>query len=196
MSRCDGGLRSGIQTYLKYKTSRKFGVLIIDEQSEDKAPNPRSVAQLQILALAIELKMKVVLVEINPPMRSETRRPTKSILTGNLPDDTEVFFKVGFNAFGRVDGTGQASPSNKGASLLDASLRQAGVNELIIMGRVGQQCVRLTAVGGPERKNAPPIDGATGFGYQVWTCPQVIDSGDSGWLNWYDQRGVKCFVEP
>ena len=24
----------------------------------------------------------------------------------------------------------------------------------------------------------------------------IVDSGDSGWLDWYDQRGVKCFVEP
>lgn len=85
----------------------------------------------------------------------------------------------------------------KGQSLLDASLRSAGVNELIIRGQMGDQCVRLTAIGGQERPHVvgdPVIDGATGFGYQVWTCPQIINSGSKDWLGWYDDFGVKCYT--
>lgn len=200
MTKYEGGMLKAIELYLEGKTTRKFGVLLIDEQSEDNKPNPRTAAQLKVLALAWQRSLKTILIEINPKMTAEARKPTNSALAREAPPGTEVFFKAGFNAFGRIDSSGKAkgewNEDNKGRSLLDASLRQAGVNELIIMGRVGQQCVKLTAVGGSEkRNNAPPVTtGATGFGYQVWTCPLLIDSGGSPWLDWYDQFGVKCYT--
>ena len=76
-------------------------------------------------------------------------------------------------------------------------LRQSGVNELIVMGTNGTQCVRLTVMGGSEQRNGggPLYDGAVGFGYQVWTCPQIINTNGKAWLDWFSEKGVKCYTQ-
>lgn len=195
MTRYDGGLLRAVEIYLAGKSNRKFGVLVIDEHTRKTEVTERAQQQRRAILFARERGFKIILVELNPAMTMEKRHPTNATLTGALPHDTEVFFKTGFNAFGRVDHTGRACAGNKGRSLLDASLRNAGVNELIIMGQMGNMCVRLTSVGGRERPTGPPIEGATDFGYQVWTCPQLINTNGEAWLGWFDTRGVKCYVE-
>ncbi|WP_282605500.1 isochorismatase family protein [Pelagibius sp. Alg239-R121] len=194
MTRYDGGLLHAIEIYLEGKSNRKFGVLVIDEHSKKAEVTARALEQRRALIFARERGFKIILVELNPAMTWEKRHATNATLTDAVPPGTEVFFKVGFNAFGKVDDTGHARSGNVGRSHLDATLRKAGVNELLVMGQMGNMCVRLTSVGGRERPTGPPIEGAVDFGYQVWICPQIINTDGKDWLDWFDDRGVKCYT--
>ena len=196
MTKYLGGLKNGIETYLTGKTTRKFGILVIDEQGGGDVDPKRTVPQLQILSMAFQLDMQVVIVEINPAMDIAKRTPTRSALTAKLPDNAIILMKKSFNAFAGDDYGVLRAYTNKGNSGLDGFLRQSGVNELIIMGTNGEQCVKLTAIGGSEQRlgGGPLYDGAIGFGYQVWTCPQIINTNDKDWLTWFDLKGVKCYT--
>lgn len=199
MTRYIGSLLGSIDTYLAGKSNRKFGALVIDEYSPENELSDRTVAQRQALIFARERGFKIILIELNPAMTWEKRNATNSNLTDILPPGTEVFFKKGFNAFGRVDDTGKSVPHNIGRSLLDESLRKAGVNELLIMGQMSKMCVNRTALGGQEGggQTGPPTDGAVQFGYEVWFCPQIINAGKyvTQDPDWYETKGVKCYSE-
>ncbi len=196
MTRYTGGLIPGIETYLQGKTNRKFGLLIIDEQDSGNSLSQRTIDQQRIIAFAQEMKFKSVMIELNPAMTTAGRHPTNNNLVKMLPKDTPVFFKIGMNAFGIIDASGKSFGNNRGKSLLDTLLRSAGINELIVMGQMGEMCVNRTVVGGYDNQmnQGPRIDGAIDLGYQVWICPQIINSDKKAWLGWYDDFGVKCYT--
>jgi hypothetical protein len=200
-------MRGEILSYLTGKTTRRFGVLVIDEQVEKEPDLELTDKMLDVITFGKAIGAFFVLVEINPGLLNSTRKPTRLPLRAAMPADHQVFYKVGFNAFGVVDTTrkGKAIPASGGAagpptaypnlSWLDALLRNAGVNELIVMGRQGGQCVKRTVVGGIETSNGvgPDLPGALHFGYQVWTTPDIVVARGTDY-DWYATRGVKCYA--
>lgn len=196
MTKYVGGLIPAIESYLEGKSNRKFALLIIDEQDSSATPSQRTVDQQRIIAFAQDMRFLSVMIELNPKMTASGRHPTNNNLAKMLPPDTPVFFKIGMNAFGIIDASGRSFGNNRGKSLLDALLRSAGVNELIVMGQMGEMCVNRTVIGGHDNhmNQGPRIDGAIDLGYQVWICPQIINSDKKTWLSWYDTFGVKCYT--
>jgi hypothetical protein len=61
------------------------------------------------------------------------------------------------------------------------------VRRIVVMGHTATQCVRLSAVGGSWKPGDQPTPGATGSGYEVLTCQEII-SGDVG--EWKNNVGV------
>jgi len=200
MTKYSGGLLNAIDHYLDGKSNRKFGLLIIDEQAEESKISELTVNMVKCIGFAKTRDFKVVMVEINPPMTAEKRTPTRRSLAMHLPKDTDVFFKRGFNAFGVIDSTGDGKAITfdgthfPDLSLLDGTLRGAGVNELIVMGRQGSQCVKRTVIGGVETSKGvgPNLRGALDYGYQVWTSPKIVYPMDED-FDWYKTTGLKCY---
>jgi hypothetical protein len=185
-------LLTAIDAYLLGKTSRKFALLVIDEQGADRAAGELRTAMLATISFAALRGFKTITIEINPGMTAQSSTPTRASFRAIMQNPT-IFYKNGFNAFGPIDGTGLSKFGKKsyGTSLLDAELRGAGINELIVLGRVAGQCVKNTVMGGREVPNRGPVlRGALQYGYQVWTSPKIID-GDA--TSWTGTKGIKCY---
>jgi nicotinamidase-related amidase len=193
MTLYNGNLLDAIDSYLAGSTTRKFGLLVIDEQGNDRPAGDLVNAMLETVSFADARGFLIVTVEINPPMTAPARVLTRAAFRAHMTNPV-VFYKTGFNAFGVIDGTGAGkyAATSYSSSLLDGVLRNAGVNELIVLGRMAEQCVRLTVTGGKERPHGtdPDIPGALGYGYQVWTSPKIIEGDSTGWTG---QRGIKCY---
>jgi nicotinamidase-related amidase len=201
MSLYQGSLIGSMTEYLRGHSNRRFGLLIIDEQAEGDADATLAINMIRVIAWVQAYGGQVVLVEINPAMTAAARRPTRQELYAMLPDDTPVFFKRGFNAFGVIDDSGRGKAVSSAPptgyadiSLLDGVLRSAGVNELIVMGRQGSQCVKRTVIGGIETSSGvgPELKGALDYGYQVWTTPDIVVPRGEVFL-WYAKRGIRCY---
>jgi nicotinamidase-related amidase len=188
-----GALLRAIDAYRVGTTTRKFGLLVIDEQGEDRTAGQMATAMLTTISFAANRGFTIVNVEINPGMRQDTRLPTRAAFRAAMHQDV-VLFKKGSNAFGVVDATGEGKDvmTSYSSSALDGYLRNHGVNELIVLGRRGEMCVRYTVTGGAEGSgnSGPSIRGALDYGYQVWTSPKIIEGDASVWTG---LRGVKCY---
>jgi hypothetical protein len=188
-----GRLLDGIEAYLTASSNTKFALLIIDEQGENRAAGELLAAMLRTISYAVARSFKIVLVEINRSMLPNDRQPTRAAFMAHLPPHTTLY-KKGWNAFAVQDGSGEAKPETGiySSSFLDGDLRTSGVNELLVLGRTGTQCVRLTVTGGREKRQdtAPEYKGALGYGYQVWTSQKIVE-GDIG--GWSGTKGVKCY---
>lgn len=191
MTEYNGNLLDAIDAYRGASTTRKFALLVIDEQGADRPAGELVTAMLQTISFADGRGCLIVTIEINPPMTAPAGLLTRAAFRAQIANPV-VFYKIGFNAFGVIDasGAGKYAATSYSSSLLDAVLRNAGVNELIVLGRTASQCVRLTVTGGRERATGPEIPGALGYGYQVWTSPKIIDGDATGWTG---QRGIKCY---
>jgi hypothetical protein len=190
-----GNLLTAINTYRADSTTRKFALLVIDEQGADRPEGALVTAMLETISFCNASDFLIVTIEINPPMTAPARQLTRAAFRAHMTNPV-VFYKKGFNAFGVIDGTGssQYAATSYSSSLLDAVLRNAGVNELVVLGRMAGQCVRLTVTGGAESSSGtgPDIRGALGYGYQVWTSQKIIDGDASGWLG---TRGIKSYSQ-
>jgi nicotinamidase-related amidase len=193
MTEYNGTLLPAITTYRQSWPGRKFGLLVIDEQGNDRQAGELVNAMLETIAYADGAGFKIVEVEINPAMSMDRRQPTRAAFRAIIRNAT-VFFKKGFNAFGVIDASGSGKQVTRtDSSLLDAELRNAGVTELIVLGRMAGQCVRNTVIGGPEgtrQHPGPSLLGAVDFGYQVWTSPKILEGDGSAWTG---GKGIKCY---
>jgi hypothetical protein len=189
-----GALLTALDQYRASWSSRKFGLLIVDEQGDNRAEGDLVNAMLETISYAVGHGFKVVRVEINPGMKPETSLPTRAAFRAILRESS-VIYKKGFNAFGVIDGTGvgKAEPKSFSSSELDGILRNAGVSELVVLGRMAGQCVKHTVIGGKEGYGGtgPDMRGAVGYGYQVWTSPKIMEGDASAWTG---QMGIKSYA--
>lgn len=157
-----------------------LGVLVIDEA--DGTAYTQTPHQLRVLQQAQALGQVVILIEINPELNHDARAHTISSRRAFLPYVHQVVNKRFLNAF-----DGDSYPD------LQRTLNLCGLprgSKLVVMGYAVNQCVRLTAVGGPDKPNQAPKPGATQRGYTVLTCPQILRGGTATWRN---DRGVRYF---
>ena len=125
MTKIEGGLKDGIESYLKGKTTRKFGILVIDEQGGGDDPE-RTVPQQQVLSMAFYFNMLVVIIELNPTLNVEKHKPTISSLTTSLPESAVTVMKKSFNAFAGDDfGKLRKLPIKEIADLMDCCANRA-----------------------------------------------------------------------
>jgi nicotinamidase-related amidase len=198
----NAALLPAITEYRQSWPARKFGLLIIDEQGPDRQEGELVNAILSTIAYAAEKQFKIVTIEINPSMDHNRALRTRAAFRAIMGAHT-VLYKKQFNAFGVIDGTGDGKrPTRTESSLLDAELRNAGIGELIVLGRMAGQCVKNTVLGGSEtpaskpdalvaRPASPSLQGAVDLGYQVWTSPKIIEGDASSWTG---GKGIKCYA--
>jgi nicotinamidase-related amidase len=213
-----GNLFSALAAYRTSWPSRGFGMLVIDEQGEDRAPGHLRNAMLQAISFAAQANFTIVQVEINPPMDPNKGPRTREDFRAHMPKAVR-FLKKGYNAFGVVDASGVGKEIASGLtpsayadiSLLDGILRNAGVGELLVIGQKGSMCVRRTVVGGQEgslqmgtdgimRLSGPDMKGALDYGYQVWTSPKLLEWSDDAELRtkeqkWLEANGIKAYSD-
>jgi hypothetical protein len=165
-----------------------FALLPIDEQGGQRAHKDVKLhTMMASVSMAQKYKFgRIIFVELSTDeIKIEGGKLAKA---ANV--DYTIFFKKTFNAFAEV---------TDGVSDLHAYLQKIGVKELVIMGQQGGQCVKLTAIGGPEgspKNPGPSIKGATGYGYRVWTSPRIVQTNlenmaDLKWMS--DDKGVLAF---
>jgi hypothetical protein len=192
MSIINGGLRDAMREY--QASGHKLAVLVIDEQSGHH--KPYADAQEAVLRTAVELKLPVWLIELNPGMAAGKKNlPTVAHLS---VAGARVCTKPHFNAF-----VIKAHPD------LRKELEKDGVTMLVIMGYHVNQCVRATAVGGsdnppPKKPGTQEIDrdpsktpklwrpGATQLGFIVLTSGWIVRPDEA---NWWQEPGVRFYTQ-
>ena len=128
-----GELIAGIRDEAK---TRKVAVVIVDQfPKQDALTNPLINRQLQVLGLARELTLPAILVEFPPQRGLDTHLEPRLMA---FFDNPSRIFKASFNSFNGTD--------------LHRSLQASGVRSIVLMGGGANQCIRLTAVGGPQAR--------------------------------------------
>lgn len=106
MTQYMGSMFTGISQYLIGKSTRKFALLIIDEQQNENELSELTVNQVKTIAFANTNRFKIVVVEINQSMEASKAKLTRQALARHLPHDTITFYKTRLNAFGVIDKSG------------------------------------------------------------------------------------------
>jgi Isochorismatase family len=179
MTTRNGNLWKTLGNYLSETSGSNFALLVIDEQGGQRA---QTDLLLHSMMLSVSLAQKygfgrIIFVELS----TNQVKITGGKLAKAINVDYTIFYKKTFNAFAEV---------TNGESDLHGYLQKIGVKEVVIMGQQGGQCVKLTAIGGPEgnpQNPGPFVKGAVGYGYRVWTTPAIVQSNDKGvdlkWMN-------------
>lgn len=167
-----GGLLSEIARC--HAAGDQVGIVLIDEGELDRE-HAETRAQRRVLALAAELGLPVLAVEIDTELADGGETPGNDTRGEFLAKAHAVVKKPHLNAF-----DDNARPP------MQATLGALGLNpgacKLVIMGYATDQCVRLTAVGGENKPGERPLHrGATQRGYEVLTCQAVLRGGDASW---------------
>lgn len=167
-----GGLLSEITRC--HEAGIAVGIVLIDE-GETEREYDETAAQRRVLALAAELGLKVLAVEIDTELAKGGETLGNNTRGEFLEKAHAVVKKPLFNAF-----DDNAKPP------MQATLGSLGLNpgacRLVIMGYNTNQCVRLTAVGGENKPGQLPLHrGATQRGYEVLTCQAVLRGGAASW---------------
>jgi nicotinamidase-related amidase len=125
----------------------------------------------KVLAFAARLGIPVWLVELNPAANHPIPPATRESHIGlRVIGPHTRLTKAGINGFQNTN--------------LHNQLQQVAIRHVAVMGRQTNCCVKETSVGG-----AAP--GATGLGYRVMTCMDVITEGQPTWLN---RAGVEFYA--
>lgn len=159
--------------------NHNLAVFVIDEQGG--GVYPQEPAQQLVLQRAQQLGLSVFLVELNPGINNPVpppNRPTKPALHVH---GAQVISKPHINAF-----ASNAHPN------LHNALQGLGVGMIVVMGYSSQQCVKATAIGGPDRPNGTWRPGATQLGYVVLTSQSILRGGPA---TWWDTPGVRFYAQ-
>ena len=192
MSTVDDRLRKAMREY--HTAGDKLAVLVIDEQSGQDRGGIIQNAQEDVLLTAVELKLPVWHIELNPGMAKGVKnRPTDQHLG---VANARICTKPHVNAF-----VVTAHPN------LHEELKKDGITMLVVMGYAANCCVKATAVGGsdypaPKRKPGAPFDptttpktvraGATQLGYIVLTSDWILRPDEANWKN---EPGVRFYTQ-
>lgn len=187
MSTVDDRLRKAMREY--HTGGDKLAVLVIDEQSGQDRGIIQN-AQEDVLLTAVELKLPVWHIELNPGMHKGAKnRPTDQHLG---VAGARICTKPHVNAF-----VVNAHPN------LHEELKKDKITMLVVMGYAANCCVKATAVGGSDSP-APkgPFDptktpklfraGATQLGYIVLTSDWVLRPEPANWKN---EPGVRFYTQ-
>ena len=129
----------------------------------------------KVLAFAARLGVPVWLVELNPAANHANPPATRQSHVGlRVMGPHTRLTKAGLNGFENTN--------------LHNQLQQAAIRMVVVMGRQTNCCVKETSVGGAALGAAP---GATGLGYTVMTCMDVITAGQPTWRN---RAGVEFYA--
>ena len=157
----------------------KMVVLVIDEQGA-QIPEATLAAQIAVLNKAVQLKVPIWLVELNPSIINPApgaNRPTVGTLAQYR---SKIITKPHLNAF-----ASNAQPN------LHAELQQAGATALVVMGYHVNCCVKATSVGGPDRPGGKVRPGATQLGYMVLTSAEICRPFEDA--PWWREPGVRFY---
>jgi nicotinamidase-related amidase len=162
---------------------RRIGIVVIDEQTE--GAYAEAEAQRAVLDYARADGLPIWTVLLNPSLGRNNQQPTKQTnpLLGQFIDAQKIV-KPSFNTW-----VG-AQPD------FEQIIKDSGVNTLVVMGRMTNQCVKMTAVGGYEKPNNDTTwqSGATQRGYMVMTSSAVV-RGHVQQVPWGCEPGVLCYSD-
>ena len=176
MSIINGGLRDAMREYAA--GGERLAVLVIDEQSG--VHQEFVEAQDAVLRAAVELKLPVWLIELNPGLKQG--KPSKPTVQHLKIGGARVCQKPHINAFAV-----NTHPN------LREELKRDGVSMLVVMGYNVNCCVKVTSVGGKD-DSAGKLwrPGATQLGYTVLTSGWILRGGEA---DWWDQPGVRFYMQ-
>jgi nicotinamidase-related amidase len=150
----------------------RLAILVIDEQA-DAIPDPYRIAQERVIRCARLLGMPIIFIELNPKLGVKPTRPTTSDLRHAAAGaQCEVITKATFNSF-------------VGTRLADV-LDVYDVTVLVVLGRMTNQCVKNTSIGGKENDTGDQIhDGAVQKGFRVLSTDLIIRPSRPQWQQAY-----------
>jgi len=132
------------------------------------------------------LGLPVWLVELSPsgPV-ARPRERTMVRLRAMLPRNTPRVAKQRFNAF-------------EGTDLLARIHNAMVLSYLVVMGHEVNCCVKQTAIGGSYKPSSPFVEGATGNGFKVLTCDDILSINSKHWdpvkADWWDHMRVEYYA--